>query len=197
MLEPSTTVKLDPGRPVELTDLTESFAALARFYGRHYRPEGHPAPPLYVTRLESGSVIAEIVPYTVILGAIVSMMDSSIIVADFYAPALYRHQGIRRPPGLSKERLQETFPTLENGADIREFIKPLAGKRGATLAIKQARFEKTDEEKSIVLEYKFDEAEINRAMINIDEALSRGDDLALQAELPGATESIKGGDALF
>src|SRR5258708_209740 len=48
-------IDLDPGGPVELTGLTESFAALARMYSRHYRSHGEsePAPRLYVTRLEA------------------------------------------------------------------------------------------------------------------------------------------------
>jgi hypothetical protein len=34
-------VRLDVGGPVELIGLTDSFAALARFYERHYSPQGH------------------------------------------------------------------------------------------------------------------------------------------------------------
>jgi hypothetical protein len=48
-------LNLDPGGPVELTGLTESFGALARMYERHYRGDdkSEPAPRLYVTRLKS------------------------------------------------------------------------------------------------------------------------------------------------
>src|SRR5262245_46653498 len=79
----SVIIELVPGGPVELTDLTESLAGLAHYYERHFRSSGELAPKLYVARLETGSVIAEIVPYAVILGGMVTTMDSSMVVADF------------------------------------------------------------------------------------------------------------------
>lgn len=75
-------IELDPGQPIELGDLSESFAALARMYGRHYRRDGDEAPRLYVTKLETGSVVMEVAPLVMILGGL-AVMDGSIIVADF------------------------------------------------------------------------------------------------------------------
>lgn len=37
-------IELYPGEPVELGDLSHSFAALARMYERHYRQVGEEAP---------------------------------------------------------------------------------------------------------------------------------------------------------
>src|SRR5262249_5403765 len=78
-------LELDPGGPVELTGLTESFAALARMYGRHYRTESdiEPAPRLYVTRVQSGSIVAEIAPYATIAGALVATMGGANTIGDF------------------------------------------------------------------------------------------------------------------
>jgi hypothetical protein len=78
-------VELEPGGPVELTGLTESFGALARMFRRHYRTEGDhdPAPRLYLTRLESGSIIAEIAPYAVMMGALVTTMGGANTIRDF------------------------------------------------------------------------------------------------------------------
>src|ERR1700712_5243303 len=57
-------IRLDPGGPVELTGLSDSFAALARIYARHYRKASptEEVPKLFITKLQSGSVIAEIAP---------------------------------------------------------------------------------------------------------------------------------------
>jgi hypothetical protein len=76
---------LDPGGPLELSGLTESFSALARMYGRHYRTDPHVEPPprLYVTRLESGSIVAEVAPYAMIMGALVTTMGGANTIADF------------------------------------------------------------------------------------------------------------------
>ena len=47
----------------------------------------------------------------------------------------------------------------------------MLGRNGASLGIKHAKYEKDDGGKRIVVEYNFDENELNRAAINIDKAL--------------------------
>lgn len=170
-------IRLDPGGPIELTDLTDSFSALSRFYERHHRPDGEPAPKLYVTRLESGSVVAEIVPYAVILGGAVHMMDVALIVSDF-ARRLSASIKVFSDPQVRVSSPTETEVTSEDAEDIREFVKPLAGKRGANLGIRHARLKKQDGERSTVVEYTFDETEINRAVVNLDVALAKKDQIA-------------------
>ncbi len=160
-------VVIDPGQPIELGDLSESFAALARIYERHYRTSSDDAPKLYVTKLETGSVIMEIAPLAAFMGA-VTMMDGGIIVADF-TNRLWR--GIKAFSGDPDKAPKLEIPSKQDAKDIKEFAKPLLGKSGAKLGIQHARYEKTDGEKSTVVEYTFDENELNRAAINIDRAL--------------------------
>jgi len=161
-------ITLDPGQPVELTDLADSFAALSRIYERHYRSGSDDAPRLFVTKLETGSVIAEIAPYGVMMGGI-AMMDGGMIVTDF-ANRVWR--GISYFTGWGKDTKLLEAPSKEDAADLKEFTRPLVGKTGARLGIKQARYEKTDGEKKTVVEYKFDEAELNKASVNMDKALA-------------------------
>ena len=160
-------VELNPGRPIELGDLSASFAALARMYGRHYRREGEDAPRLYVTKLETGSVLLEIAPYSLLLGAI-AVMDGGVIVADF-TNRLWR--GIKAFSAGPEETPRVEPPSNDDARDIREFTKPLLGVNGASLGVKHAKYEKDDGEKKIVVEYSFDENELNRAAINIDKTL--------------------------
>jgi hypothetical protein len=162
-------VELYPGEPMELGDLSGSFAALARMYERHYRKSGEDAPKLLVTKLQTGSVLMEIAPYGLILGQAVMMMDNGIIVADF-TNRLWR--GIKAFSSPPSETPRVEAPTDDDARDIKEFAKPLLGKKGAALGIKHAKYEKQDGEKHIVVEYKFDETELNRAAINIDKALA-------------------------
>jgi hypothetical protein len=159
-------VTLDPGQPIELEDLAGSFAALARLYARHYRSKSDDAPKLFVTRLETGSVIAEIVPLSVLMGGI-AIMDGGLVVTDF-ANRVWR--GIRYFAGI-RDGKEVNPPSREDAADLKEFTRPLLGKAGASLGIVQARYEKTDGDRRVVVEYRFDEAELNRAAINIDKAL--------------------------
>lgn len=183
-------IELDPGQPVELGDLSESFAALARLYERHYRNNGEGAPKLYVTKLETGSILMEIAPYAYLMGAI-SFMDGGIIVADF-TNRLWR--GIKAFSSPNEVPRVEA-PSLDDARDIKEFTKPLLGKKGAELGIKHARYEKQDGDRRVMVEYNFDETELNRAAINIDKALEI-EDLSLDAELP-ASEQLRREVMLF
>jgi hypothetical protein len=139
---------LDPGGPVELTDLTGSFAALARVYERYHGPSGDlPAPKLYITRLETGSIIAEIVPYVVLLGTGLQAMDSSIVIADFSRRISSAIRAFANPPAAE---IEGPTPTKEDAEDIRAFVRPLTGKSGARLGITHARFERHDGQRSTI-----------------------------------------------
>lgn len=163
-------ITLDPGQPIELEDLAGSFAALARMYERHHRSKSDDAPRLFVTRLETGSIVAEIVPLGLLMGGI-AVMDGGLVVTDF-ANRVWR--GITYfARGKTDTKIEA--PSKEDAADLKEFTKPLLGKTGASLGIKQARYEKTDGSKKTVVEYKFDEAELNKAAVNMDKALEASD----------------------
>lgn len=164
-------IKFEPNGPVELDDLTGGLAALARLYARHYRQrdEATPAPRLYITRLETGSIIAEVAPYAMMLGQAVYFADQAMIVADFTRRIAAGLRAFADPNGLVAET---EHPSLDDASDLKEFIRPLAGRRGARLGVKAARFRKRDGDREVVAEYEFDEAELNRASVNIDHALS-------------------------
>ena len=153
---------------MELEKLSDSFAALARMYARHHRQQNEEAPKLYVTRVDTGSVILEIAPLAVVMGGLV-LADNAIIAADF-ANRLWR--GIRAFSALKENKTPSELPSKEDAADIREFTKPLVGRKGAGLGIKHARYEKDDGATKTIVEYSFDENDLNRAALNIDEALA-------------------------
>lgn len=164
-------LRLEPGGPVELTGLTDSFAALARFYERHYRDDGDPAtaPKLFVTKLETGSIIAEIAPYAVILGQAYSAVGGAVNVADFTKRL---SDGLRAFAGMTPSALPAQPPSREDTKDLQAFIKPLTGRNAAELKIRHARFESRDGDRETIAEYTFDERELNRAAINIEKALA-------------------------
>ncbi len=178
-------VKLDPGGPVELMGLTESFAALARMYGRHYRTDDaiEPAPRLYVTRLESGSIVAEIAPYAIMMGALVTTIGGANTIADFSRRLAAGIKAFADPATLRVGSSGiEPLPSKDDAADIRAFVRPLTGKTGAALNIKHARLETRDGARHTVVEYSFDENELNRAAVNIDEALSGSGDVLIMGD---------------
>jgi hypothetical protein len=172
---------LDPGGPVELTGLSTSFASLARYYQRHFGTgDIETAPRLFITRLSTGSIVAEIAPYAVLLGQAYSALGGTVTIADFTNRLAHGIKAFSDPHekpvlGPISTYLFET-PSRADAADFREFVKPLTGRRGAALGIKHARFHSIDGPRETVAEYTFDEGEINRAAANIDKALSSPDD---------------------
>lgn len=181
-------IRLDAGGPIEVGDLTGSFAALARLYERHYRHDGDPAPKLYITRLETGSIIAEITPLIVLLGAVVTAMDHAMVVPDFTRRLINGIKAFSSPSEASE--VPGPPPSKEDASDLREFVRPLAGKSGATLGIKHARFVRDDGERRTIAEYIFDEAEINRATINMENVIAEPDVPAI-IDLARAPEGIE------
>lgn len=160
--------------PIELGALTDSLAALAGLYGRHYRQDDEAAPKLYVTRLQSGSVIAEIAPYVEMFGHVVGAMGTSVTIVDFARLVVEGIKVFSNPTAAAKLLLGEG-PGSEDTRLLREFIKPLAGKAGARLGIRHARFHKTDGKREITVVYDFDEREINRAALAMDRSLDADD----------------------
>ena len=158
-------VYMDPGQPIELTDLTDSFAALARIYERHYRKNGEEAPRLYVTKLETGSIWAEIAPLAQIAAQTMTVMDYSVIVSDFSGRI---SRAIRSFAG--KGELPASV-SRDDAKDLAAFVRPMTGKAGASLGLKHAKFERSNGSDTIKAEYTFDDSEINRATVNIDKAL--------------------------
>lgn len=162
--------------PIALLNLTDSLAALAAFYERHYRAEGEAAPKLFVTRLSSGSVIAEIAPYAEFFGQAMTAASYSVTVANFTHRLVAGIKAFVDPAKrLALPPAAGDAPDREDTKQLREFLKPLAGKTGAKLGIRNARFFKADGEKVIFAEYSFDEGEINRAAVNMDRVLESSD----------------------
>lgn len=152
-------------------------------YARHYRGDGatEAAPKLYVTKLTSGSVWAEIAPYTPILGQAYQMVAATVTVADF---ASRLNRGLRAFVDPSWGSLGGAPIAREDTNDLRTFVKVLTGRARAQLGIKHARYEQRDGEREIIAEYTFDEVELNRAALAMDRALETGPDKPATATRP-------------
>ena len=165
-------VTLDPGGPIEIGELTQSFSALVRYYERHYRPvtPKQPFPKLFITRVNSGSVIAEIVPYAQILsGLLLATAETSVVIGDFVHKLW---SGIKAFCDLDATKKEEDQPTKQDAADILAFLKPLIGRIDGSIGLEHARYEKHDGHRKTVIEYQFDQNAINRIAVNIDRALA-------------------------
>lgn len=166
-------IRLDSGGPVDLEGLGSSFAALARLYARHYGPtqDAETTPRLFISKLETGSIIAEIAPFVSIFGQAVPYIQQAVVIADFtkrVGKAIKAFAGEEKAPGAASTQL----PPRDDVADIKAFVKPLVGRKGASLGISQARFERQSGDDRVTLEYHFNELELNRAALAMDAQLA-------------------------
>jgi hypothetical protein len=122
-----------------------------------------------------------------LLGAVVPYMDAAMIVSDFTSRlyhAVQAFSGASVAPPL--------VPSIEDAGDIREFIKPLVGRHGARLGITHARFRSRTSEKEVVVEYSFDEAQINQAALTIDRDAPLLHELETEALSDEGTRLLRG-----
>lgn len=157
-------VVIEPNEPVALSELGHSFAALSQIYDRNYGDST--GARLYLTKVSSGSVVAEVAPYAIIMGGI-AMMDASVIVADF---SKRLGEGLQAFAGMSKA--PPGALVHEDAEDLKTFVKPMLGKAGASLGLKRASYSAVSADGSSVhVDYEFAEAELNRAAANMDRYL--------------------------
>ncbi len=171
----------DPGGPVELDGLTASFGALARMYGRHYRPEKgiDGVPKLYITKLSSGSVIAQIAPYLPLFGDVMAVPAAAVTIGDF---AKRLNDGLKAFAGIPVSASPSV--STEDARDLRDFVRPLTGRSGASLRMSHASYHSKTDDREITVEYTFDENEINRAALNIDRVLGAVGPIADPSTVP-------------
>jgi hypothetical protein len=101
-------------------------------------------------------------------------MGGAVTVADFTNRLSHALRVFTDPQALTQHQHMAPIPapSRDDAADLREFIRPLTGKRAATLGIRHARFRASDGGRETVAEFVFDETEINRAAANIEKVLS-------------------------
>jgi hypothetical protein len=102
------------------------------------------------------------------LGQALPFAANAITVADF---SKRMTDGVRAFAGWSGSTPPAELPDRQDSADLRELLKPIAGKKAASLGIQHLRIKLKDGSRHIEAEYNFKETEINRAILNIEREL--------------------------
>ncbi len=158
----------------ELIDLDSFISALnsiSAVYKRHSGNDplrGEPAEPrLFISKISSGSIEAEIVPMIVLVGSVIPYIDAALVVKEFtgwVGGHLMKFAGL----SFSDEDLAPAEVVRDDLEDLKQVLKPVAGKRGALLGVRHVRYEKSDGDRKVIAEYNFSEPEINKASVNIE-----------------------------
>ena len=153
----------DVHEPIELTDLTMSFAALASQYRKHLidkiRSTGGKTKDaeikLYITKIENNCILAELAGATDILGTLFSVMDYSNIFVEF---ARNVDKAFRYFLELSRKDLKDVtaseipYSKKECG-DLANFLKVVSQK--GELGLSVAEFSKETEQEKVYVSFKY------------------------------------------
>ncbi|WP_135211457.1 hypothetical protein [Vitreimonas flagellata] len=149
--------------PIELTDLTQAFRGLAREYRRHLvnvvRQRGGKIRDgeikLYITKVRSGSIIAELAGASQILGAIVSAMDYTIIFRDFVTLVEAQITAFRAVGASGKVDHTKLGISKAQCEAYADFLKVVAESREGNLSLTAAEHLDHSEDRTIVASFKF------------------------------------------
>lgn len=161
----------DIERPVELTDLTLAFNGLARDYRKflveHVRTNGGKIKggevKLYVTKIESNCILAELAGATPILGAIISMMDYKLIFMDYIAHVRRSVEYFGNIGKLGKVDPQKLDVTKAQCTNFSDFAKIVAENEDGKLGLKSLEYLDDTQERRIHVKAEFSASEILEA----------------------------------
>jgi len=173
---------------IELDLLGEGFAGLARHFHRHLEeggldPEKAPS-KLFVTQLQSNSVEFELATLSLLYAYVTSAADGFVIWTDFYGK-------VRRTLDYLTGR--ETRPdnySLEDAKDYSAFLRTIAGKKGARLNVRRAKFHQKTGVREILSEFEFQEQDLISAHMTLSRDLT---EIEPQEELPTPRHKTENG----
>lgn len=162
--------RLSSDDAIDLEALGDGFGGLARQFRRHLDESGvDPAKvqsKLYVTDLRTGSIEFEIGTALALYMVLQGAADGFVIWADFY------------------NKLKQTFDYLTGNAarpkwyrrqdagDFDKFLRTIAGKKGAALRVRRARYHQKSGRRETLAEFDFTEQDVANAHMKLGADLS-------------------------
>lgn len=157
--------------PVELVEMTLAFQGLGHEYQSFLKSrfaELDPKPntaeiKLYITRIESNCILAELAPALPMLGAIAPVMADVNTVHDFVqntAKAITWLISIAKKKGVTSDEIPYSKRKIAN---LRDVVRLVAKNNNSNLGLAAIRYEETTGQDRAVLEMSFNDSECRRA----------------------------------
>lgn len=167
---------------IELDRLGDGFAGLARHFRRHLADSGidpGDAPSkLFVTDVKAGSVEFELATLVGLYVYGTAAADGFVIWTEFYGRVQstldYLAGRAPRPKGYTRADAQ----------DYDSFLRTIAGKRGAKLNVRRAKFHQKTSRRETLAEFDFNEQDVANAHMKLAVDTS---DFEKNAEEPSST----------
>ena len=169
--------KLSSEDAVELDKLGDGFVGLAREFDRHLAEAGvdraGPQAKLYVTNTRYSSIEFELATPSGFFLAAQAAIGGAVVWAEFYdrvkAALEYLANKAPRP---------STFDHIE-AKNLDAFLRTVAGKRGAHINVRRARYHHKTKRRETVAEFEFTEQDMANAQMTLAREIGRAPEPAL------------------
>ncbi len=160
-------IRYRPHGPVDLAEFAGSLAAIEKIFESSVAQDrAAPEFRLYVDRIEHGSIEVYLLPMLQMLGGYIEYMSAVVTLRDFTVMVI---DLLKR---FSEEETGSMPVDAGTANQIREFIKPLTGKKGAALNIRHARYHRKNGDDETTVEYNMEEPQINLAAMRLERQIS-------------------------
>lgn len=157
--------------PIELVEMTLAFQGLGHEYQSYLKSRFAESEPksnaaevkLYITRIESNCILAELAPALPMLGAITPVLADVNTVHDFVqntAKAINWLIGIAKKKGITPDEIPYSKRRITN---LRDVVRLVAKNHNSSLGLAAIKFEETTGQDHAVLEMSFNDSECHRA----------------------------------
>ncbi|MFC3815000.1 hypothetical protein [Lysobacter sp. GCM10012299] len=157
--------------PVELVEMTLAFQGLGHEYQSYLRARFADTDPksnaaevkLYLTRIESNCILAELAPALPMLGAIAPVLADVNTVHDFVektAKAIRWLIGVAKKKGVTSDEIPYGKRQITN---LRDVVRLVAKNHNSNLGLAAIRYEQESGQDRAVLEFSFTDFECRRA----------------------------------
>jgi len=157
--------------PVELVEMTLAFQGLGHEYQSFLKsrfaeidPKSNAAEvKLYITRIESNCILAELAPALPMLGAIAPVLADVNTVHDFVqntAKAITWLMNIAKKKGVTSDEIPYSRRKIAN---LRDVVRLVAKNHNSNLGLAAIRYEESSGQDCAVLEMSFNDSECRRA----------------------------------
>ena len=168
--------RLDASEPIELDKLGESFSGVAREYEAYLSDLGveskEKSEKLLVTNLNYGSYEFEVASAVGLYMSVRAAGGELVLWTDFFDRIKeimnFLSRGAKRPENFDKGHAQ----------NFDKFLETVAGKKGASLTVRKAKYEEKSKKREIIAEFEFDERDLANAHTRLLYELEQAEDEA-------------------
>lgn len=177
---PRIRLHLNVHQPIELVEMTLAFQGLGHEYQTYVKglslPNGESSKgsdvKLYITKIESNCILAEMAPALPLLGAMAPVFSDVNTVVDFVQNISQLIDWLRGVAKKKEPLTPEDVPHSKRKiSNVRDIVRLIGKSSGSNLGLTALRYEESSGKDHAVLEMKFSDEECREAEVGAGRAL--------------------------